>query len=85
MDTEIGCFIQPEVVMQRRRFSREYKIEVARRLAPAARRPCHQVAPVVRALTEQRQIHLQRRGKQRIGRPFVHPARLVDELAPVAI
>ena len=27
MDTEIGCFIKPEVVMQRRKFSREFKIE----------------------------------------------------------
>src|SRR3954464_1097466 len=30
MDTEIGCFIQPEAVMQRRRFSREFKIEAVK-------------------------------------------------------
>ena len=27
MDTEIGCFMKPEVAMQRRRFSREFKVE----------------------------------------------------------
>jgi transposase len=30
MDTEIGCFIQPEVVMQRPKFSREFKIDAVR-------------------------------------------------------
>jgi transposase len=30
MDTEIGCFIKPEVVMQRRKFSREFKIEAVK-------------------------------------------------------
>src|SRR3954468_3555716 len=30
MDTEIGCFIQPEAVMQRRKFSREFKIEAVK-------------------------------------------------------
>ena len=27
MDTEIGCFMKPEVAMQRRRFGREFKLE----------------------------------------------------------
>jgi len=27
MDTKIGCFMKPEVAMQRRRFSREFKLE----------------------------------------------------------
>jgi transposase len=30
MDTKIRCFIQPEVVMQRRKFSREFKIEAVK-------------------------------------------------------
>src|SRR3954464_9771373 len=30
MDTEIGCFIKPEVVMQRRKFSREFKVEAVK-------------------------------------------------------
>jgi transposase len=30
MDTEIGCFIKAEVVMQRRKFSREFKVEAVR-------------------------------------------------------
>src|SRR3954466_6021677 len=30
MDTEIGCFIKPEAVMQRRKFSREFKIEAVK-------------------------------------------------------
>jgi transposase len=30
MDTEIGCFIKPEVTMQRRRFSREFKLEAVK-------------------------------------------------------
>src|SRR3954463_3120932 len=30
MDTEIGCFIQPEAVMQRRKVSREFKIEAVK-------------------------------------------------------
>jgi hypothetical protein len=30
MDTKIGCFIKPEVVMQRRKFSREFKVEAVR-------------------------------------------------------
>jgi hypothetical protein len=27
MDTKIGCLMKPEVVMQRRKFSREFKVE----------------------------------------------------------
>lgn len=27
MDTEFGCFMKPEVAMQRRKFSREFKLE----------------------------------------------------------
>jgi transposase len=30
MDTEIGCFMKPEVAMQRRRFSREFKVEAVK-------------------------------------------------------
>src|SRR3954453_20422315 len=30
MDTEIGCFMKLEVAMQRRRFSREFKLEAVR-------------------------------------------------------
>jgi transposase len=30
MDTEIGCFIKREVVMQRRKFSREFKVEAVK-------------------------------------------------------
>ena len=30
MDTEIGCFMKPEVTMQRRRFSREFKLEAVK-------------------------------------------------------
>ena len=30
MDTEIRCFMEPEVVMQRRKFSREFKLEAVR-------------------------------------------------------
>lgn len=30
MDTEIGCFMKPEVVMQRRKFSREFKVEAVK-------------------------------------------------------
>jgi len=30
MDTKIGCFIKPEVVMQRRKFSREFKVEAVK-------------------------------------------------------
>jgi transposase len=30
MDARIGCFMKPEVVMQRRRFSREFKIEAVK-------------------------------------------------------
>ena len=30
MDTEIVCFIQPEVVMRRRKFSREFKIDAVK-------------------------------------------------------
>jgi transposase-like protein len=30
MDTEIGCFMKPEVAMQRRRFSREFKLEAVK-------------------------------------------------------
>jgi transposase len=30
MDTEIRCFMRPEVVMSRRRFSREFKIEAVK-------------------------------------------------------
>jgi transposase len=30
MDTEIGCFMKPEVAMPRRRFSREFKLEAVK-------------------------------------------------------
>lgn len=30
MDTEIGCFMKPEGAMQRRRFSREFKLEAVK-------------------------------------------------------
>jgi transposase len=30
MDTKFRCFMEPEVVMQRRKFSREFKIEAVR-------------------------------------------------------
>jgi transposase len=30
MDTEIGCFMKPEVIMQRRKFSREFKVEAVK-------------------------------------------------------
>jgi transposase len=30
MDTEIRCFMKPEVVMSRRKFSREFKIEAVK-------------------------------------------------------
>src|SRR5450432_3361923 len=30
MDTEIGCFMKPEGTMQRRRFSREFKLEAVK-------------------------------------------------------
>jgi transposase len=30
MDTEIRCFMKPEVVMSRRQFSREFKIEAVK-------------------------------------------------------
>lgn len=30
MDTEIGCFMKPKVTMQRRKFSRELKIETVK-------------------------------------------------------
>src|ERR1700712_3107871 len=30
MDTKFGCFIKPEVVMRRRKFSREYKVEAVK-------------------------------------------------------
>ena len=30
MDTEIGCFMKPEVAMQRRKFSREFKLEAVK-------------------------------------------------------
>lgn len=30
MDTEIGRFMKPEVVMQRRKFSREFKVEAVK-------------------------------------------------------
>jgi transposase len=30
MDAEIGCFMKPEVVMSRRKFSREFKIEAVK-------------------------------------------------------
>src|SRR5258707_2088761 len=30
MDTEIGCFMNPEVAMQRRRFGREFKLEAVK-------------------------------------------------------
>ena len=30
MDTEFRCFIEPEVVMRRRKFSREFKIEAVK-------------------------------------------------------
>ena len=30
MDTKIGCFMKPEVAMQRRRFSREFKLEAVK-------------------------------------------------------
>ena len=30
VDTEIGCFMKPEVAMQRRKFSREFKVEAVR-------------------------------------------------------
>ena len=30
MDTKFGCFIKPEVVMRRRKFSREFKIEAVK-------------------------------------------------------
>jgi transposase len=30
MDTEIGCFIKSEVAMQRRKFSREFKLEAVK-------------------------------------------------------
>src|SRR3974390_3753818 len=30
MDTEIGCFMKPEVAMQRRRVSREFKLEAVK-------------------------------------------------------
>src|SRR4029079_16558311 len=30
MDTEIGCFMKPEVAMQRRKFSREFKVEAVK-------------------------------------------------------
>jgi len=30
MDTRFGCFMKPEVVMQRRKFSREFKVEAVK-------------------------------------------------------
>jgi transposase len=30
MDTKIGCFMKPEVAMQRRKFSREFKLEAVK-------------------------------------------------------
>ena len=30
MDTKFGCFIKPEVVMRRRKFSREFKVEAVK-------------------------------------------------------
>jgi transposase-like protein len=30
LNTEIGCFLKPEVVMQGRKFSREFKLEAVR-------------------------------------------------------
>ena len=30
MDTEIGCFMKPEVAMRRRQFGREFKIEAVK-------------------------------------------------------
>ncbi len=30
MDTEIACFMKPEVAMQRRKFSREFKLEAVK-------------------------------------------------------
>src|SRR5712664_2114194 len=30
MDTKFGCFMEPEVVMRRRKFSREFKIEAVK-------------------------------------------------------
>jgi transposase len=30
MDTEIGCFMKPEVAMQRRKFGREFKLEAVK-------------------------------------------------------
>jgi transposase len=30
MDTKFGCFIEPEVVMRRRKFSREFKVEAVK-------------------------------------------------------
>jgi transposase len=30
MDTEFGCFMKPEVAMQRRKFSREFKLEAVK-------------------------------------------------------
>jgi|ERR1700712_110107 transposase len=30
MDTKFGCFMEPEVIMRRRKFSREFKIEAAK-------------------------------------------------------
>ncbi len=43
MDTKFGCYMEPEVVMRRRKFSREFKIEavklVRERGVSVARRP----------------------------------------------
>ncbi len=30
MDTKFGCYMEPEVVMRRRKFSREFKIEAVK-------------------------------------------------------
>jgi len=30
MDTEIGCFMKPDVAMQRRKFGREFKLEAVK-------------------------------------------------------
>ena len=30
MDTEFGCFMEPEVIMERRKFTREFKVEAVK-------------------------------------------------------
>ena len=44
MDTKFRCFMEPEVVMRRRRFSREFKIEAVKLVRE---RGCRQRKPPV--------------------------------------